>query len=71
MLRVQIANKLYEGRARASHSLHASLQTIDKPHCNGRGLAHARPTMHCIHLVISEHEVTGSDIRRKMVNFNL
>ena len=39
MTTVQVANKLHEGRARASHSLHvASLQTIDKPHCNGRGL---------------------------------
>ena len=47
MPRVQVANKLHEGRARASHShsLHASLQTVDKPHCNGRGFAHARPTM--------------------------
>ena len=49
--RVQVANKLHEGRARASHSLHASLQTVDKPHCNGRGSAHARPTMLCINLV--------------------
>ena len=51
MPRVQVTNKLHEGRARASHSLHASLQTVDKPLCNGRGLAHARPTMLCIHLV--------------------
>ena len=28
--RVQVANKLHEGRARASHSVHASLQTADK-----------------------------------------
>ena len=53
MPRVQVANKLHEGRARASHSLHVSLQTIDMPHCNGRGFAHARPTMLCIHLVIT------------------
>ena len=53
MPRVQVANKLHEGRARASHySLHASLQTVNKPHCNGRGFAHAHPTMLCIHLVI-------------------
>ena len=39
MPRVQVANKLHEGRARASHSLLASLQTINKPHCNGRGFA--------------------------------
>ena len=52
ILRVQVANKLHEGRARASHSLHASLQTVDKPHCNGRGFAHARPTMLCFHLVM-------------------
>ena len=52
MPRVQVVNKLHEGRARASHSLHVSLQTVDKPHCNGRGLAHAHSTMLCIHLVI-------------------
>ena len=52
MLRVQVANKLHEGRATASLSLHVSLQTVNKPHCNGRGFAHARPTMLCIHLVL-------------------
>ena len=58
MPRVQVANKLHEGRARASHTLHASLQTVDKPHCNGQGFAHARSTMLCIHLVLlkSIHE---------------
>ena len=43
---------IHEGKARVSHSLHASLQTVDKPHCNGRGFAHDRPTMLCIHLVL-------------------
>ena len=52
MPRVQVANMLHKGRARASHSLHASLQTVDKPHCNGRGFAHTRPTILCIHLVL-------------------
>ena len=47
------------GEARASHSLHASLQTVDKPHCNRRGFAHTHPTMLRIHLV---YIMLGSDM---------
>ena len=57
MPRVQVANKLHEGRARARRAVivcipDARLDDRQATGCNEQGLAHARPTMLCIHLVI-------------------
>ena len=54
--RVQVTNKLHDGRAIVSIELPVNRRSTCKPHCNGRGVTHARPTMHSIHLINSMHD---------------
>ena len=55
MPRVQVANKLHEGRARARRGelphLHASLQTVDRPrhHCNKQGVGYSHSPHIALH----------------------